>query len=213
MNNRQSAAKQIDMRPIPGYEEYYLISKTGEIWSNRYNKFLKPALSKDGYLQVVLCPGNGKQYSIKVHRLVAMTFVENPDNKKEVNHIDYNRVNNFFENLEWVNHTENIKHSFNGNRYDEKYNSTKKAYLFTNVYNNKEFIIYGFRNLVKQLGGKPGNASVITRNANTGKIIKSGILKGLKVDIVDLDVRRPVRNDVESSDLKRLTTNMVEDMA
>lgn len=202
MNNRQSAAKQNDMRPIPGYEEFYLISKSGEIWSKRYNRFLKPALSKDGYLQIVLCPGNGKQYTMKVHRLVAMTYLDNPDNKKEVNHIDYNRVNNFFSNLEWIDHDENFRHSFDAGRYDEKYNSTKKAYLFTNVYNNKQFIIYGFKNLVKQLGGKPGNASVITRNANTGKIIKKGILKGLRVDIVDLNVRRPVSNNVDSSESK-----------
>lgn len=203
MNNRQSAAKFDDMRPIPGYEEFYLISKNGEVWSKRYNKFLKPAKNKDGYLQVCLCPGNGKQYSISVHRLVAMTFIENPENKKEVNHIDYNRVNNFFENLEWTDHSENLKHSFDAGRYDEKYNSTKKVYIFTNVYNGKEFAIYGFKNLVKQLGGKPGNASVINRNANTGKVIKSGLLKGLRVDIIDLDVRRPVSNDVASSEAKR----------
>lgn len=202
MNNRQSAAKLNDMRPIPGYEDYYLISKEGDVWSKRYNRFLKPAKTKDGYLQLVLCPGNGKQYSIKIHRLVAMTYIDNPENKKEVNHLDYNKVNNFFENLEWVNHEENLKYSFDAGRYDEKYNSTKKAYLFTNTYNGKEFIIYGFKNLVKQLGGKPGNASVITRNANTGKIIKSGVLKGLKVDIVDLNVRRSVSNDVASSEAK-----------
>lgn len=203
MDNRQSAAKLIDMRSIPGYEEYYLISENGEIWSKRYNKFLKPAKTKDGYLQVCLCPGNGKQYSFKVHRLVAMAYIENPDQKKEVNHLDYNRVNNFFKNLEWTTHDENFKYSFDAGRYTEKYNSTKTAYLFTNTFNGNEFIIYGFRNLIKQLGGKPGNASVVTRNANTGNTITSGILKGLKVDIVDLNVRRPVSNDVVSSEAKR----------
>lgn len=65
--NGQSAAKFVDdmMKPIPGYEEFYLASKDGKIYSKRYNKFLKPAKSKDGYLQVSLVGDNKNSTPIR----------------------------------------------------------------------------------------------------------------------------------------------------
>ena len=202
--NGQSAAKLVDnMKPIPGYEDYYLASEDGEIYSKRYNKFLKPAITKDGYAQVSLVGENGKQYSYKVHRLVAKTFIDNPNNLPEVNHKDYDRLNNFVSNLEWCNHYDNIKHSRDAGNYDCIYKQTRKAYVFTNVINGKQFTILGFKQLLKQLHITPANSGIIYKYANTGEYVKKGVLKGLKIDIIDLEVRRSTAiNGVESSDSK-----------
>lgn len=67
----------------------------------------KPHKDKDGYLIISI---KGKQY--KIHRLVAETFIDNPYNKKEVNHKDMNKENNNVSNLEWSTHLENMQHAF-----------------------------------------------------------------------------------------------------
>lgn len=204
--NGQSAAKLVDnenMKPIPGYEEFYLASRDGKIYSKRYNKFLKPAVTKDGYKQVSLVGNNKKQYTYKVHRLIAMTFLDNPDNLPEVNHKDFNRLNNFVSNLEWCSHYDNVKHSRECGNYDCIYKQTRKAYVFTNVFSGKSFTILGFKQLLKQLHITPANSGIIYKYANTGDYVKRGILKGLKVDIINLEVRRSTAiNGVEPSGSK-----------
>lgn len=74
--------------------------------------------TKDGYLQVCI-PVCGKWATKTIHRLVAQTFIPNPDNLPEVNHKDNDRTNNNVENLEWVTHQENIA-------YREKYGHTAR---------------------------------------------------------------------------------------
>lgn len=56
-----------------------------------------------GYLQVALMAKNGKKKNELVHRLVALAFIDNPNNLPQVNHMDENKVNNCIENLEWCN--------------------------------------------------------------------------------------------------------------
>ncbi|MHA2068644.1 MAG: HNH endonuclease [Candidatus Thorarchaeota archaeon] len=66
---------------------------------------MKPALDGFGYLRTVV---DGK--TIKIHRLVAQTWINNPLNKPQINHINNDRTDNRIENLEWVTHKENIQH-------------------------------------------------------------------------------------------------------
>jgi len=98
MNNGQSAAEKI-FKDIPGFEEYYSISEDGDVYSKRNNRILKPNKSKSGYLKIGLNV-NKKTYYYRIHRLVAMTFLDNKNNFPEVNHKDYNTLNNHFTNLE-----------------------------------------------------------------------------------------------------------------
>lgn len=73
------------------------------------SKILKPVDDTKGYLSYKLYKDK-KQYTIKAHRLVAIAFIDNPKNKKEVNHIDRNKYNNSSLNLEWVTPKENVNH-------------------------------------------------------------------------------------------------------
>ena len=96
---------------IKNYNDLYKISNKGNVISfKRYKKgkILKP-IENHGYLGIRLYK-NGKQYYELIHRLVAEHFLENPENKKYVNHKDFNRANNCVENLEWVTALENEEH-------------------------------------------------------------------------------------------------------
>lgn len=77
----------------------YSINERGDIKGKRV-KLLKPALDKDGYL-IVSMYRNGKRVVSKVHRLVAETFIPNPDNLPDINHKDEDKTNPHKDNLEW----------------------------------------------------------------------------------------------------------------
>lgn len=119
-------------KDIKGYEELYQVSSLGRVRSkdklinSRGNKkrlhrgiILRPKKKKSGYLEVSLYKDK-KHKSIQVHRLVAETFIPNPQNKPEVNHkkvVTNDFCDNSIYNLEWCTREENMQHSFKyGNR-------------------------------------------------------------------------------------------------
>lgn len=211
IKNGQSAAEQIyQMKDIPGWEGLYACDTKGQIYSYRSNKILSPSKSKRGYLHVTFVKDN-KRYDYRVHRLIAMTFLENVENKAQVNHIDGNKLNNYLSNLEWVTAEENIQHAKDNNLFSHRHTTppirTKDgpqvAYVFTNVYNGAQFIIFGFRTLRKQFKISGYTYEIIQKHANTGDYIKAGTLKGLRVDKIDLKVHRlTADHGVGSSDPK-----------
>jgi len=112
-----------DWRDIPGYEGSYQVSNLGRVKSlakqiknsgsysgliNKAERILSPNLV-GGYFQARLSI-DGVENDFKVHRLVAIVFIPNNDNKQQVNHIDGNRTNNIISNLEWIDNRENISH-------------------------------------------------------------------------------------------------------
>lgn len=90
-------------KDIPEYEGIYQASNLGRIRSlkKKAPRILKQCLKEDGYNRVNLYK-DGKYKNCQVHRLVALTFVPNPDNKPTVDHIDRDKTNNNIENLRWA---------------------------------------------------------------------------------------------------------------
>ena len=87
-------------KDIERYEGLYQVSNLGNVKSLISNKILKPAKNKNKYLQVGLCK-QGKMKTYLVHRLVAKSFISNPNNLPEVNHKDEDKTNNASSNLEF----------------------------------------------------------------------------------------------------------------
>lgn len=95
-------------KPVVGFENY-VVSNLGKVKRNDIE--LTPYIDATKYSKVGLFNGNGKQKKFLLHRLVAESFISNPENKPEVNHIDGNKQNNCVSNLEWVTRSENVKHA------------------------------------------------------------------------------------------------------
>ena len=115
-------------KKMKGYEGLYKVSDYGNIYSVRYNKVMKPYKDKLGYNSVHLYK-DGKRKRMKCSILVASHFVSNPENKKIVHHKDYNTSNDYYKNLKWVTHSENIQDA-----YDNDKISRDKSYLHKPIY-------------------------------------------------------------------------------
>jgi len=106
-------------KPIKNFEGLYEVSNFGCVYSlpRRYRrecKKLRLRVNTKGYPHVQLYK-DGKIFTFRVHRLVAETFLPNNSNKKEVNHIDGNKLNNELNNLEWATSKENYDHAVKNN--------------------------------------------------------------------------------------------------
>lgn len=110
-------------KDIKGYEGFYQVSNKGNVRTISYmhcsngrlyridcERLLTPTDNGNGYLIVGL-KKNYKRKNHYIHRLVADAFLDKPDRKDYVNHIDYDKKNNDVSNLEWCTQVENIKHS------------------------------------------------------------------------------------------------------
>lgn len=100
-------AKWSIISDYPGYS----ISDQGQVRNNVTGRILKNCTLNTGYQQVVLCDAEG-HHRKAVHRLVAKEFVDNPRGCELVNHIDGNKSNNRFDNLEWCTQSENMQHAY-----------------------------------------------------------------------------------------------------
>ena len=100
---------------LPRYEEYYEVSTFGNIRNKKTGKLLKQSL-RNSYLSVCLCYVDNKNHSESVHRIVAKTFIDNPDNYNTVNHKDCNKLNNKVENLEWCSMKKNVNHAISNDQ-------------------------------------------------------------------------------------------------
>ncbi len=114
-------------RDIPDYEGCYQISNEGRVkrlerytfvnnparpyYRHLCEKILTPVKDKDGYYTITLT-ANGIKKNMKIHRLVGIVFIENPDNLEQINHKDGNKANNKVSNLEWCDSAYNQLHAW-----------------------------------------------------------------------------------------------------
>ena len=90
----------------------YYITNDGKCYNSNTGNYLKGQVNhKNGYLSYNLTLPDGRKKRCYAHRLVAIAYIENKENKKEVNHIDGNKLNNCIDNLEWVSSSENKQHA------------------------------------------------------------------------------------------------------
>lgn len=116
-------------KPVKGYEKQLAVSNMGRVKSfmrDPCGYILKPSEDKKGYLRL-RCTIERKKICFKVHRLVAEHFIENPENKPQVNHKDTNKKNNRVENLEWVTNIENAHHAIENGRWDALFEGARRV--------------------------------------------------------------------------------------
>ena len=118
-------------------DSMYFCNESGSVFNGNTGRVLKQKTCKSGYKQVCLYMPDEKR-SFYVHRVVAECFIANPNSSPEVNHIDGNKRNNKFSNLEWVTSSENQKHAFNGGLQ-------KPTRLFGEMHGTYKGVIYGER--------------------------------------------------------------------
>lgn len=111
----------------------YEINNNGEIRNIETKKILKHKIKNNGYHEVCLYINKQKKYCL-IHRLVALTFIENNNNYSQVNHIDGNKDNNSINNLEWVDSHTNNQHAWDNNLNKPSITRKVKQYTLSGEY-------------------------------------------------------------------------------
>lgn len=131
-----------------GIETDYSVSTEGEVRKDTTNYILSQSSQQDYKFVTLLI--NGQQKRMRVHRMVAMTFIENPDNKPYVNHINGIRYDNNVENLEWITQSENIQHAVKTGLMQ---NGRKKAVIQYNLNGDRMATFESASEAARQTGG------------------------------------------------------------
>lgn len=162
--------------PIIGFENEYMISMAGEVYSIRNNAKIIFRRAKNGYFKISFSV-NGKKSYFSRHRLVAIAFIPNPDNKPFINHINGIPGDDRLENLEWCTAKENTQHSFTvlgriiHNRGFTGYRSNRKNTVYQ--YNDNNQCIDAFFS-TRDAERKTGICHVSINFACSGKYKKAG---------------------------------------
>ena len=153
----------------------YEVNELGEVFRIGNPKPKYQSVNRDGYKVVGLWKNN-KATAKTAHRLVALAFIPNPENKPCVNHIDGDKQNNHVSNLEWVTYSENTVHSFeNGLQIPSKGEDTGNSkHTNEQVHEICRLMQEGLRNIeIIEMYGYPKSLLKNIRNGNGWEFIKS----------------------------------------
>lgn len=137
-----------EWKDIKGYEGLYQVSNLGRVKSLKRGSIRFGTLTHENYLRLKLYK-DGTYKNKNVHRLVAETFIPNPENKPTVNHIDEDKTNNMVSNLEWATIKENLNH---GTRNIRASISKQKKIKAINIANGEYNVYNSLGECIKQLG-------------------------------------------------------------
>lgn len=136
-------------KDIIGYENHYQVNELGQIRTLKNSSMRKAGTilksqinNKNGYVYQMLYD-NGKKKLLKVHRIVAMAFLSNPNNLQQVNHKDGNKQNNCVSNLEWCEQSYNMKHAY---KYGLQKPSEKQRKTIIRLNKSKQKKVYQLKN-------------------------------------------------------------------
>jgi len=119
-------------KDVVGHEGHYLVSSVGRIYSIKSRKYLTLRKhNQSDYKTIMLCM-ESKPVLHLVHRLVAISFIPNPGNKPQVNHINGVKTDNRIQNLEWATSGENIRHAYETGLRDRRLG--RKSYVKKEVF-------------------------------------------------------------------------------
>lgn len=141
-------------KTIEGTNGEYQVSDTGLVKTTKTGRILRPAVDARGYERVCLFKMD-RDRRYKVHRLVAMAFIPNPNNLPQVNHIDGDKRNNNVSNLEWITNEDNMRHAKeHGLRvgHERFCESRKKPVIATNIETGEQIVFESILAAVKGIG-------------------------------------------------------------
>lgn len=191
INIQQPFTESLDgemWRDIPGYENLYRVSNYGRVMAEKrcgsdgrllQSIVLHQNTDSDGYKKVRLTR-NGKSTNFAVHRLVALLFVDNPNEHSLVNHIDENPANNHFHNLEWCTAQYNVNYGSRAKKFSEKtrgerhFNAILKEedVLFIRKHYKPGDSEYGQSAFARRFGVQTGTIESIVRNKSWKYLFK-----------------------------------------
>lgn len=117
------------LKDFPNYRIY----KDGKVWSEYSKKFLSPSCNKKGYLKITLYSPTARKH-FQIHRLVAMLFLDNPNNLPDVNHKNENKKDNNVSNLEWCDKIYNNDYGTRNQRIALSNSKTVKCIELNKIY-------------------------------------------------------------------------------